>query len=126
MLLAEIMRIKAEGDYEAIKALIDKYGVHFDTAVRDQVVARYKKLNLPTYWAGVNPELTARMPDDGSVAAVAISYPENPVHQYLSYGAMYDPGLVVVSTTTRASAKTRHSASAAARKGTTATTTTPK
>ena len=59
MLLAELMRIKAEGDYNAIKALIDKYGVHFDPALRDQVVARYKKLNLPTYWAGINPELTA-------------------------------------------------------------------
>ena len=49
MLLAELMRIKAEGDYDAIKALVDKYGVHFDPALRDQVVARYKKLNLPTY-----------------------------------------------------------------------------
>ena len=54
-LLAELMRIKAEGDYDAIKALVDKYGVHFDPALRDQVVARYKKLDLPTYWAGINP-----------------------------------------------------------------------
>ncbi len=54
MLLAELMRIKAEGDYDAIKALVDKYGVHFDPAVRDQVLARYQKLNLPTYFAGVN------------------------------------------------------------------------
>jgi dipeptidyl-peptidase-3 len=89
MLLAEIMRIKAEGDYDAIKALMDKYGVHFDPALRDQVVERYKKLDLPTYWAGVNAELTAH----GS--SVAISYPEDAVHQYLSYGAMYDSGLVV-------------------------------
>ena len=58
-LLAELMRIKGEGDYAAIKALVDKYGVHFDPKLRDQVVARYKKLNLPTYWAGVNAELTA-------------------------------------------------------------------
>ena len=41
-LLAELMRIKAEGDYDAIKALIDKYGVHFDPALRDQVMARYR------------------------------------------------------------------------------------
>ena len=59
MLLAELMRIKAEGDYAAIKALIDRYGVHFDPKLRDQVVERYTQLNLPTYWAGVNPELTA-------------------------------------------------------------------
>src|SRR6185312_6587012 len=55
MLLSELMRIKAEGDYAAIKALIDRYGVHFDPKLRDQVVARYKQLNLPTYWAGINP-----------------------------------------------------------------------
>src|SRR5207248_8579244 len=40
LLLAELMRIKAEGDYAAIKALVDKYGVHFDPKLRDQVVAR--------------------------------------------------------------------------------------
>ena len=51
-LLAELMRIKAEGDYDAIKALMDKYGVHFDPALRDQVVARYQKLDLPTLLGG--------------------------------------------------------------------------
>ena len=54
MLLAELMRIKAEGDYAAIKALVDRYGVHFDPKLRDQVVARYQKLDLPTYWCGIN------------------------------------------------------------------------
>ncbi|HXJ94139.1 MAG TPA: peptidase M49, partial [Terriglobia bacterium] len=48
MLLAELMRIKAEGDYDAAKALITKYGIHFNTAWRDQVIARYKTLDLPT------------------------------------------------------------------------------
>jgi dipeptidyl-peptidase-3 len=85
MLLAELMRIKAEGDYAAIKALVDKYGVHFDPKLRDQVVARYKLLNLPTYWAGINARLTP----------TAISYPRDAVRQYLEYGAMYDPTLVV-------------------------------
>ena len=47
-LLAELMRIKAEGDYAAIKALVDTYGVHFDPKLRDQVVARYKALKLPS------------------------------------------------------------------------------
>ena len=59
MLLAELMRIKAEGDYGAIKALVNKYGVHFDPTLRDQVLARYRKLNLPTYFAGVNAHLAA-------------------------------------------------------------------
>ncbi len=61
MLLAELMRIKAEGDYDAIKALVDKYGVHFDPALRDQVLARYKKLNLPTYFAGMNAQIDRQL-----------------------------------------------------------------
>jgi dipeptidyl-peptidase-3 len=92
MLLAELMRIKAEGDYEAIKALVDKYGVHFDPALRDQVVARYEKLNLPTYWAGVNPELDAAK---AGTAAISIRDTGDAVRQYLLYGAMYGKDIVV-------------------------------
>jgi dipeptidyl-peptidase III len=95
MLLAELMRIKAEGDYDAIKALIDKYGVHFDPKLRDQVVARYKQLNLPTYWAGVNPALTATLDDKGNASSVRMSYPRDAVNQYLGYGRMYAPTLPV-------------------------------
>lgn len=94
MLLAELMRIKAEGDYDAIKALIDKYGVRFDTALRDEVVARYKRLNLPTYWAGVNPELTPTFGADGRLLRVQINYPRDLMRQRLAYAAMYEPGLV--------------------------------
>jgi dipeptidyl-peptidase-3 len=108
MLLKEIMRIKAEGDYDAIKALVDKYGSHFDPAVRDQVVARYKALNLPTYWAGVNAELTAKTGRDGQIEGVEISYPRDTVRQYLHYGAMYDVGLVEHS-----AISTQHSATRA-------------
>jgi dipeptidyl-peptidase-3 len=89
MLLRELMRIKAEGDYDAIKALVDKYGVHFDPKVRDEVIARYKQLDLPTYWAGVNAELTAQLDDKGNVTSVRIAYPRDAVKQYLAYGAMY-------------------------------------
>jgi dipeptidyl-peptidase III len=102
MLLAELMRIKAEGDYAAIKALIDKYGVHFDPALRDQVIARYKKLNLPTYWAGLNAELTATFSKSNQLEKVGISYPRDPVRQYLKYGAMYDQGLLAAGSADRA------------------------
>ncbi|OLC42754.1 MAG: hypothetical protein AUH43_21980 [Acidobacteria bacterium 13_1_40CM_65_14] len=88
-LLAELMRIKAEGDYDAVKALIDKYGVHFDPKLRDQVVARYKQLNLPVYWAGINPELTAQLDAKGAVTSVRMTYPRDAERQYLSYGSMY-------------------------------------
>jgi len=94
MLLAELMRIKAEGDYDAIKALVDKYGVHFDPGLRDQVLARYRTLNLPTYFAGVNAHLTASFGKNGEVEKIEIHYWDNPVAQYLDYGAMYDADLV--------------------------------
>ena len=94
MLLAEIMRIKAEGDYDAIKALVDRYGVHFDASQRDQVLARYRRLDIPTYWAGINPALAAALGKDGAVKSVVMSYPRDAVAQYLHYGAMYAPDLV--------------------------------
>ena len=93
LLLAELMRIKAEGDYDAIKALIDKYGVHFDPKLRDQVVARYNQLNLPTYWAGINPELMAELDARGNATSVRVGYPRDAVRQYLAYARMYVPSL---------------------------------
>ena len=99
MLLAELMRIKAEGDYDAVKALVDEYGVHFDPKLRDQVVARYKKLNVPTYWAEINSRLIERIDFSGPGQKVAtrvfvFSYPADAVEQYLGYASMYDKSLL--------------------------------
>jgi dipeptidyl-peptidase-3 len=88
LLLAELMRIKAEGDYDAIKKLIDAYGTHFDPALRDEIVARYKQLNLPTYFAGINADLTAQFDAKGNVTKVTIGYPRDFVKQQLSYSKM--------------------------------------
>jgi len=93
MLLAELMRCKAEGDYNALKALIDKYGVHFDPALRDQIVARFKTLNLPTYWAGINADLSTREGRNIGETTIGIRYPRDAVYQYLSYAAMFDASL---------------------------------
>jgi dipeptidyl-peptidase-3 len=82
MLLAELMRIKAEGDYNGIRDLVTKYGIHFNTSWRDQVVARTARLNIPTYWGGVNPDLELR---DGTVT---ISYPRDLVVQRLDYARL--------------------------------------
>jgi dipeptidyl-peptidase III len=81
LLLAELMRIKAEGDYDAIRALVDRYGVHFDPKLRDQVVSRYAKLDIPTYWAGINPQLTL------AAGKVTMSYPRDYKRQQLDYAA---------------------------------------
>jgi dipeptidyl-peptidase-3 len=94
MLLTELMRIKAEGDYDAIKALVDEYAVHFDPKLRDQVVARYQKLNVPTYWAGIYSKLTARTTAEGHVQGVEIGYPAGAAEQYLAYGSMFDKSLL--------------------------------
>jgi dipeptidyl-peptidase-3 len=88
-LLAELMRIKAEGDFAAIKALVDKYAVHFDPALRDEVVERYKKLDIPTYWTGINPELNATFDSKKKLSKVEISYPRDYVKQQLRYSGMY-------------------------------------
>ena len=87
-LLAELMRIKAEGDYDAIKKLVETYGVRFDPKLRDQVIARYKALGLPSYWAGINVALEMVQP-----GVVTASYPRDAVGQYLKYAAMYDASL---------------------------------
>ncbi len=84
MLLAELMRIKAEGDYDAAKALITKYGIHFDLGWRDQVVARYRALNIPENWIGINPDLELRRGPGGKMD-VTISYPRDLVKQQLAY-----------------------------------------
>ena len=57
-LLAEIQRIKSEGDYAAAKTLFETYGVHFDPALRDEIVQRVDRLNLPSYTGFVQPKLT--------------------------------------------------------------------
>ena len=84
MLLAELMRIKAEGDYDAAKALITQYGIHFNTAWRDQVGARYKTLDIPNDWAGINPDLELRRGAGGKMD-VTVSYPRDMVKQQLAY-----------------------------------------
>jgi len=93
MLLAELMRIKGEGDYPAIKELVDRYGVRFDPKLRDEVVARFKSLNLPSYWCGINAELSAKTDKTGKVTAVTMSYPDDIRKQRMGYAAMYHPEL---------------------------------
>ena len=84
-LLAEVQRIKAEGDYEAAKRLVETYGVHFDPALRDEVVARVDALNLPSYTGFVMPRLEAKKAPDGSIVDVEISYPLDLEKQMLEY-----------------------------------------
>ena len=84
-LLAEVQRIKAEGDYAAAKALFDTYGVHFDGALRDEVVTRVDHLNMPSYTGFVQPRLEPVRSADGTITDVTISYPLDLTTQMLEY-----------------------------------------
>ena len=84
-LLGEVQRIKSEGDYEAAKALFETYGVHFEPALRDEIVARVDRLNLPSYTGFVQPRLTPVIDHSGQIADVEISYPEDLEQQMLEY-----------------------------------------
>jgi dipeptidyl-peptidase-3 len=84
-LLAEVQRIKAEGDYEAAKNLFETYGVHFDARLRDEVVARVDKLNMPSYTGFVQPKLELVKDAAGKVTDVTISYPMDLTAQMLEY-----------------------------------------
>jgi dipeptidyl-peptidase-3 len=86
-LLAEVQRIKGEGDYDAARALFDTYGVHFDPALRDEVVARVDRLQLPSYTGFVMPRLDAIAGPSGEIIDVAISYPQDLAAQMLEYSA---------------------------------------
>ncbi|HYM24536.1 MAG TPA: hypothetical protein VEU08_15070 [Vicinamibacterales bacterium] len=86
-LLAEVQRIKGEGDYSAAKALFETYGVHFDGALRDEIVARVDRLKLPSYTGFVMPRLEARTDESGAIVDVAISYPLDLTVQMLEYSA---------------------------------------
>ena len=84
-LLAEVQRIKAQGDYPAAKRLFETYGVTFDPKLRDQVVARVEKLNLPSYSGFVMPKLEPVVGPDGKITDVKISYPQDLTAQMLEY-----------------------------------------
>ncbi len=84
-LLADVQRIKSEGDYAAAKTLFETYGVHFDPKLRDEVIARVDKQNLPSYTAFVMPKLTPVTGADGKISDVKISYPMDLTAQMLEY-----------------------------------------
>ncbi len=86
-LLAEVQRIKAEGDYPAAGQLFETYGIHFDPKLRDEVIARVDKLHLPSYTGFVMPRLEAATNGSGEIKDVAISYPQDLTKQMLEYSA---------------------------------------
>lgn len=88
-MLALVQHIKSAGLYDEARALFEAYGIHFDPALRDQVVARVDRLDLPSYTGFVMPRLTPVRDQHGSVVDVDVSYPLDLAAQMLEYSAAY-------------------------------------
>lgn len=84
-LLAEIQRIKSEGDYEAARQLVESYGVKVDRALLEEVHRRYEKLNIAPYKGFINPRLSLVTDAQGNVCDVKADYTESYKHQMLRY-----------------------------------------
>ncbi len=84
-LLAEVMRIKAEGDLPAARSLVDTYGLMINTAWRDEVIKRIKKLNVSAYTGFVMPDLSPVYDKKGSIADIKVEYPLDLTKQMLEY-----------------------------------------
>ena len=87
-LLAEVQRIKSEGDYNAAKVLFETHGIHFDPKLRDEVLARVNKLKLPAYTGFVMPRLEPVKDSVGQITDIRIEYPRDLTRQMLEYSAV--------------------------------------
>ena len=88
-LLAEIQRIKSEGDYGAARQLVEKYAVNIDPALHREILARYKKLNLAPYKGFINPKMTLVFDEEGNPIDVNLDYEESYTDQMLRYSEEY-------------------------------------
>ena len=88
-LLAEIQRIKSEGDYESARRLVENYAVKVDQELHTEVLARYRALHLAPYKGIVNPVYTPETDADGNITDVKISYTEGYAEQMLRYSREY-------------------------------------
>lgn len=88
-LLAEIQRIKSEGDYEAARQLVEKYAVQVNAEIHQEVLMRYEKLNLAPYKGFINPQLLPVFDDKGEICDIEVNYAESYAHQMLRYSSEY-------------------------------------
>ncbi len=88
-LLAEIQRIKSEGDYEAARQLVEQYAVQVDATLHQEVLERYQRLNLAPYKGFINPMMTPVLDDEGQICDIQLNYSESYAHQMLRYSSEY-------------------------------------
>ena len=88
-LLAEVQRIKSEGDYEAARQLVERYAVKVDLDLHDEITARYSKLGIPPYKGFINPVLIPLADDTGNIVDIQVDYTETYTNQMLRYSKVY-------------------------------------
>jgi len=88
-LLAEVQRIKSEGDYETARQLVEHYAVKVDSVLHAEVLERYKKLNLAPYKGFINPQMLPVLDSNGDICDIQLNYSESYVHQMLRYSSEY-------------------------------------
>ena len=88
-LLAEVQRIKSEGDFEAARQLVEQYAVKVDPALHAEVLERYQRLNLAPYKGFINPQMFPVYDGDGEICDIQLNYGESYAHQMLRYSSEY-------------------------------------
>lgn len=88
-LLAEIQRIKSEGDYEAGRNLVETYGVKVDPTLHNEVLERYSHLDIAPYKGFVNPVYSPVLDNDGNIVDITVTYTEDYIPQHLRYSKQY-------------------------------------
>ena len=88
-LLAEIQRIKSEGDYEAARQLVERYAVKVDATLHEEVLERYHRLNLAPYKGFINPQMLPVYDDNREICDIQLNYSESYAHQMLRYSSEY-------------------------------------
>ena len=88
-LLAEIQRIKSEGDFDAARELVERYAVKIDAKLHAEVLERYRSLNLAPYKGFINPQMLPVKDAQGNIIDIQLNYSESFAHQMLRYGSEY-------------------------------------
>ena len=88
-LLAEVQRIKSEGDYDAARNLVERYAVKVDANLHAEVLERYKRLNLAPYKGFINPQMLPVYDENNDICDIQVYYGESYAHQMLRYSSEY-------------------------------------
>lgn len=87
--LREIQRVKSEGDFNAARALVEKYAVHIDSQLHREILERYEKLGIAPYKGFLNPWMKPEYDENGNIVDIKLDYTESYAHQMMRYSSEY-------------------------------------